>query len=67
MNSSWKVSILAGHWTIRLSRQHGRLLHWPKCSCVSTKTGLCKAFVVGSHFVSMPSLIVQWPTRICHF
>ena len=29
-----------GHWTIKLARQNGRLLHWPKSSCLSTKTKL---------------------------
>ena len=31
-----------GRWTIKPGRQNGRLLHWPKCSCVSTKTKLWK-------------------------
>ena len=31
-----------GHWTIKLARQNGRLLHWPKSSCLSTKTKLWK-------------------------
>ena len=46
--------ILAGHWTIKLGRQNGRLLHWPKCSCVSTKTKLWKLLlrpaICGSKF-----------------
>ena len=42
MRSSNKWKIPAGHWTIKLGRQNGRLLHWPKCSCVSTKTKLWK-------------------------
>ena len=31
---------LANHWTINLCRQNGRVLHWPKCNWVSTKTKL---------------------------
>ena len=42
MRSSEKRTILAGHWTIKLGRQNGKLLHWPKCSSVSTKTTLWK-------------------------
>ena len=38
MRSSENWTILAGLWTIKLGRQNGRLLHWRKCSCVSTKT-----------------------------
>ena len=32
--------ILLGYWTIKPGRQDWRLFHWPKCSCVSTKTKL---------------------------
>ena len=42
----WKI--LADHWTIKLGRQNGRLLHWPKCSCVSTKKQTLEAFVAVS-------------------
>ena len=38
MHSSEKWNILMGHWTITLGRQNGRLVHWPRCSCVGTNT-----------------------------
>ena len=65
MRSSYKWNIPAGHWTIKLGRQKGRLLHWPKCSCVSTKTKLWKLLLRPA--VCIPSLIVQWPARSYHF
>ena len=37
-----------GHWTIKLGIQNERLLHWPECSCASTKTKLWKSFVATS-------------------
>ena len=49
-------SILPGYWTIRLSRQNGRQLHWPKCSCVSMKTKVWKLLLQPA--VCTPSLIV---------
>ena len=51
--------------TIKLGRQHGRLLHWSKCSCVSRKTKLWKLLLWPA--VCIPSLIVQWPTRSFKF
>ena len=48
--------------TIKLGRQNGRLLQWPKCSCVSTKTKLWKIFL--RPVICIPSLIVQWPDRL---
>ena len=62
MRSSEKLKILAGHWTIQLSRQNGRLFHWPKCSCMSTKTKRWKLLLQPD--VCMSSLIVQWPARV---
>ena len=44
-----KAKILACHWTIKLGRQNGRLLHWPKCSYVKYKKRTLEAFVVASH------------------
>ena len=41
---------MEGHWTIELGRQNGRLLHWPKCSCVRTKTKLLEASVASAKF-----------------
>ena len=63
MHSSLNWNILAGHWTIRLGRQSGRLLHWPECSCVSTKTKLWKLLLRSS--VCMPRLI--WGIINCFF
>ena len=40
-------------------------LHWPKCSCVSTKTKLWKLLLQPAFCLS--SLIVKWPVRIFHF
>ena len=45
-----------------LDRQNGRLLHWPKCSCMSMKTKLWKLLLRPA--VCMPSLIVQWPAKV---
>ena len=55
----------ATYCTIKLGRQNGRLLHWPKCSCVSTKNKLWKLLLQPA--VCTPSLLVQRPARICHF
>ena len=44
---------------IKLGRQNGRLLHWPKCSRLSKKTKLWKLLLRPA--VCVPSLIVQWP------
>ena len=56
--------ILAGHWTIKVGRQNGGLFHWPKCSCVSTKTKHWKLLLLPA--ICMRSLIIQWPARISH-
>ena len=58
MRSSEKWTILAGHWTIKLGRQNGRLLHWRKSSCVSTKT--LKAIVAASRsYIKYECAVVQ--------
>ena len=48
-----------------LAVKNRSLLHWPQCSCVSTKTKLWKLLLQLA--VCMPSLTVKWPTRIFHF
>ena len=50
-----KDKVLAGHWPLLFGRQNARLLHWPKCSCVSTKTKLWKFLLRSAVF--MPSLL----------
>ena len=65
MRSRQKWQILAGHWTIKLGRQNGKLFHWPKFSCVSKEVKLWKPLLRPA--VCKPSLIVQWPARIFHF
>ena len=47
------------------ARQNERLLHWPKHSCLCTKTKLWKPLLWPA--ICMPSFIVQWPARIFHF
>ena len=54
-------SFWRGHWAIRFSRQNGRLPHWPKCSCVSTKTKRWELLLRAA--VCMPSLIIHLPAR----
>ena len=61
MRSSNKWKILVGHWTLIVGRQNARLLHWPKCSCVSRKIKLWKLLLRPA--VCMSSFIVQWPAR----
>ena len=57
--------------TIIHGRQNGRLFHWPKCSCMSTKTKLWKLLL--RRAVCLPSLIVQclpewfWNCSMSHF
>ena len=51
MRSSEKWTILAGLWTIKLGKQNGRLFHWPKRSCVSTKTKHWKLLLARQLFV----------------
>ena len=55
-------------WKIRngaLGKQNARLLHWPKYKCVGMKTKLWKFLLRLAVYI--PSLIVQWPTRIFIF
>ena len=65
IHSIQQRKILAGHWKIKLGRQNGRLLYWPKCSCVNTETKLWKRLLQPA--ICMPSLTVQWPVRMFHF
>ena len=44
-----------GRWIIKLGGQNGRLLHWPKCCCVSTKTKLWKSLLRPD--IYFPSLV----------
>ena len=52
-----------GHWTIKLGRQNGRLLHWPKCSCVRTKTKLWKLLLRPCP----RCLFAKFDCPVCHF
>ena len=44
-----------GPLDIKLGGQNGRLLHWPKCCCVSTKTKLWKSLLRPD--IYFPSLV----------
>ena len=55
MHSTSKWNTLMGHWKVKLSRQNGRLLHWPKCSCMSTETKLWKLLLQPA--VCMPYIV----------
>ena len=67
---------LASHWTIKLGRQNGRLLHWPKCSCVSIgrflRPAICMIVIevsnaFGAHFRKQhrPFLMGATPCQQC--
>ena len=48
MRSSNKWNILAGHWTINLGKQNGRLLHWAKVQMCEYEKQTLEAFVAAS-------------------
>ena len=61
------ASLVTGDWAIKLGRQNGRLLYWPKCRCVSMKTNF-GSFCCGESFVCQvwlssgpPELLPQKP------
>ena len=55
-----------GHWTIKLGRQNGRLLHWSKCCYVSKKTNF-RNFLFGQPFVYVSSYSLVFVLTQLHF
>ena len=57
------MKILAGHWTINLGRQNGRLLHWPVSqSCAVAKTG---KFWQATGQSDLANRMLHWPKWNC--